>query len=151
MLLAMAGSTFGQRVEEIRSWSNRILLYDYIREIGDSDNIWTINGETDTTTSQTHRILPGAEITSWHQIQHVDLVMDYTVALYGSNLTSLLPNGSAGIWTEIATQTITDTLWTEKDWGAIEYHLIRFELRPVNADWTTADTLNHVGIVFENK
>ncbi len=152
MLLAMAGTVVGQaQIEDIKYTGGRPLLYAYIQEIADTDNIWTINNETDTSDSKTFRILPGAELTSWHQIQHSDLVMDYTVALYSSNLSGTLPNGGAEIWTEVSTVTITDTLWTEKDWGVVEAHYIRFQIRPVNADWTDADTLNHVGIVFENK
>ncbi len=151
MLLVATGLVYGERIELLRGSNNRILLYDYIQEIADTDNIWTINNEADTSDSKTYRILPGAELTSWHQIQHSDLVMDYTVALYSSNLSGTLPNGGAEIWTEVSTVTITDTLWTEKDWGAVEAHYIRFQIRPVNTDWTNADTLNHVGIVFENK
>lgn len=152
MLLAITASALGQqRVEELRDYDSRILLYDYIREdTGNTRNTWVIEGEADTSTSAILRILPGAELTSWHQIQHVDDVMDYTVALESSNI-SQIPNGATEIWTVVSATTISDTIWTEIDWGVVEAHYIRFEIRPVNNDWTTADTLTHVGIVFENK
>lgn len=148
MLLAIAGTVQGQQIERVLDNERRPLLYDFIREQGTSTNLWPIDSAS-SDTSLIYRILPGDNLTSTHQISHDDDVMDYWVILQVANVLTL-PTGATG-WFKIDSVNVTDRLLTTKDWGAQQYHYVRFIIDP-ETEWVQAtDSLTHVGIVFTDK